>query len=428
MVKRRADFSLQIKKFFPSFRYLGYFKVSCVTNADENMNILILTDFFPNETVPYEANFIGEMVKRLANRHHAALLVPQVLYPPIHRYRILKRRISPHFIEEHYGIKAIVLRYPHIPVAGEWFMPYIALMPLRQAVQRHFPDTDIIHAHWAYRSGFWGAWLARWLKVPLILTVHGSDANLWLQDRKKRRKIRFALRQADGIIVASQYLEQKIRPFAPQARIATICGGFDPDRFRPSATSSPEISSRSMARLLCIANFYPVKGIDRLIRAAHILHKENRSFHLTIIGDGPEKIKCEKLIKSLGLREIIRLEGGKPHPQIPAYLAGADFLVIPSLEEGIPIVMLEALAMGVPVIGTPVGKMPELLASGEYGILAGSSNPEDLAAAIATALQKKFDRAKIAAFARQFSWDHVTIKVESFYKNILSDFYVAGKK
>ena len=147
-----------------------------------------------------------------------------------------------------------------------------------------------------------------------------------------------------------------------------------------------------------IANFYPSKGLEYLVETAEHF-KNNDNIVFVIIGDGPERFKIENLIEQRGLHKKVFLLG-----QIPdAYkLLGAfDIFVLPSVKEGFPWTVIEAMAAKLPVVATKVGAIPEIIEDGKNGFVVGPGHPEQIAAKIQDLLTNKHLRQELGIQAHQ---------------------------
>ena len=171
--------------------------------------------------------------------------------------------------------------------------------------------------------------------------------------------------------------------------------------------------------ILNVANLVPIKGHRYLIEAMKNIIKVRDDAMLIIVGDGPLKKELENQIKKLGLDEYIKLVGAKPHDKIPVWMNAADLFVLPSLSEGNPTVMFEALGVGLSFVGTAVGGVPEIITSEDYGLLCPPADPECLAKKILIALEKDWDREKIRKYAEQFTWEEIARKTFEVYNGIV---------
>jgi glycosyltransferase involved in cell wall biosynthesis len=125
------------------------------------------------------------------------------------------------------------------------------------------------------------------------------------------------------------------------------------------------------------------------------------------------------MITDLELNDYVKLVGETPHSEIPSWMHGSSIFVLPSLSEGNPTVMFEALGCGKPFVGTKVGGIPEIIVDDRLGILVNPGDSEALAQAIQQALERKWDHAFIQEYARQFTWENIASKMMEVYKEIL---------
>lgn len=136
-------------------------------------------------------------------------------------------------------------------------------------------------------------------------------------------------------------------------------------------------------------------------------------------GRGPLKEKLEKQIKELGLQDHVKLLSFIPSEKLSLWMNAADLFVLPSLSEGNPTVMFEALGVGLPFVGTAVGGIPEVIISEDYGLLCPPANSKCLAEKILIALEKKWDREKIRKYAKRFTWGNIAKKLLKVYEELL---------
>lgn len=142
-----------------------------------------------------------------------------------------------------------------------------------------------------------------------------------------------------------------------------------------------------------MGNLVQIKGVTYLLDAAYIIkdHYNYDNITLCLIGDGTLRKDLQDKAKKLKLEEFIRFEGVRPHIEIPIWINACDLLCLPSLNEGCPNVVLEALACGKPVVASNVGGVPEILSDDRAGIMVTPGDPTKLAEAIIKALQKDWD-------------------------------------
>jgi colanic acid/amylovoran biosynthesis glycosyltransferase len=240
-----------------------------------------------------------------------------------------------------------------------------------------------VHAHWATHPTL-GAYVVRELTgASYSFTVHAHD--LYLDRAMLAEKIA----AARFVVTISRYNRALLeRHFgrAAAAKTLVIHCGVDPRLFRPRAPRRGD----GVFRFACVAGMRDYKGHRWLVQACSLLAERGIPFHGVFVGDGPERRGIEACIAAAGLADRIELLGNQPQDRIPAVLDGVDAMVLPSVRtpagmmDGIPVALMEAMAMGLPVVATPVSGIPELVVHGRTGLLAAEKD----AGALADALER----------------------------------------
>jgi colanic acid/amylovoran biosynthesis glycosyltransferase len=237
-----------------------------------------------------------------------------------------------------------------------------------------------VHAHFGTNSAT-VALLCRTLGgPPYSFTVHGPeefDVPLLLNLERKVASASFA-------VAISEYgRAQLMRWCAPEhwERIHVVHCGVDASFLAQPATAVP-----SAPRCVCVGRLSEQKGQALLVEAVHLLAREGVELELRLVGDGPLRAALEALIARLGLEARVRITGWASNAQVRAELQGARVLVLASFAEGLPVVLMEALALGRPVVSTWVAGIPELVEHGRSGWLVPPGSAPALAEALRAAL------------------------------------------
>tara|TARA_R110000850_G_scaffold13380_2_gene43409 strand:+ start:849 stop:2033 length:1185 start_codon:yes stop_codon:yes gene_type:complete len=276
-----------------------------------------------------------------------------------------------------------------------------------------------LHNHFANSGATVGMIAAHVAQLPWSLTLHGISetdypAGLLLADKLER---------ASFVACASYFMRaQAMRHVAPVywAKMTVVRCGVD-----VAALPSPAaLSASGPARLVCVGRLSPEKGLFGLLDALAALAASGAEFELTIVGDGPLLASSRKRVSELGLGECIRFTGGLPEAATLAEIAGADILVLPSLMEGLPVVLIEALALGRPVVASRVAGIPELIDEGRSGYMFAPSDWRDLAAAVQRLLAARGDWAAMGEAGRQrvedeFLADHAAARLARLFSGDL---------
>lgn len=236
--------------------------------------------------------------------------------------------------------------------------------------------------------------------------------------------LRWMLRRADEVTVISSYLKDVARAYGYEGVIDTIHNGVDAELFDlhdPSfvgpAGGAPVIVTTS--RLV------EKNGIDTLIRAVAILKKAAKPVQCHILGDGPDRSKLERLVRDLGVEHEITFFGSVPFANVPAYLARADIFVRLSRSEGMGVSFIEALAAGLPIVGTPAGGITDIIIDGKTGLFAKIDDPEDAAGKIMLLLQNPQLAQAIVEngtkmLQERFLWSLIAKRYEEIFERVLS--------
>jgi glycosyltransferase involved in cell wall biosynthesis len=260
----------------------------------------------------------------------------------------------------------------------------LAIFPKAVAIGEQMRELGVthVHAHFANHPAT-AAWIIGTVTgIPYSFTGHGAD--LQVDQHMLGRKVR----DAQAVITISEYNRAFIGEHAGAAavdKVTVIHCGVDTARFAPR--ESPPRSDGSV-EALCIGTFYEVKGHRYLIEAMRILKDRGRSVRLTLVGEGPDEAALRELAAREGVAELITFAGPRTRDEVLAHLRAADLLVVPSIptesgrREGIPVVLMEAMASGVPVVASGISGIPELVEDGTSGLLVPPKDPPALAAAI----------------------------------------------
>jgi len=254
-----------------------------------------------------------------------------------------------------------------------------------------------LHAHWATMPTTAAVLIARRLRIPFSFTAHAWD--LFVPNPSLGEKIR----RAAQVYICTAYNRQWLLERHPAAaeKILLNYHGVNLDRFQPTARRSGEPLLVSVGRLV------ETKGFADLLEAYRLLRQRGVAFRAVIVGEGPLRASLEQQRRAHGLSEIVELRGAIRQEELRALYAQAAGFVMPSViarngdRDGIPNVMLEAMAMGLPVIATNVSGLPEAVQEGRTGWLVEPRHPEGLAQACESLLRQPEQAAAFGAAGRR---------------------------
>jgi glycosyltransferase involved in cell wall biosynthesis len=294
-----------------------------------------------------------------------------------------------------------------------WF--YMVLAPF-YAMAVH---PKIVHAVMESYAGV-ALMLYKWIggKGKTILTLQSGD----LDSENKQWKIpgflwRGIHRTPDFVTAISSFLRDRaVRLGAKADRVSIIPNGVDLNSIETKPNPVPN-------RIVSVARLSWEKGLDFLIKALPAIKKEFPKTELVIIGGGPLENELKNLVGGLNLSDTIKFSGNQPHERALEEISKAEVFITPSLAEGLGIVFIEAQALGVPVIGTNVGGIPDVIQNEETGILIRSKDSEAISSAIIKVFKNKDLAQKLVRNAKEkigrFDWDVISNQVSNLYSSLI---------
>jgi len=398
-------------------------------DAAASLRVLLVSDVSPLAVLGGSERVLWEEARRLAARH---------------RVRILSRAADGGPADaERDGV-----RIRQFPVDARSPLRFLrtSIAAARRAAARELgaEGADVLHVHQPL-SGYGVLRSPAGRRLPSLYTFHSSApleyrsrrgmtghhrggvagglavALLWLAERA-------CLRAATRIHVLSDFSAGLVTRLyrIPSHRMVRIPGGVDVERFRPAADRAGVRQGLGVPAdapvLLTVRNLEARMGLDLLLRAVALLRSRVPGLRLLVGGSGSLRGELEGLAASLGLGDHVRFLGFVPEADLPRYYQAADLFVLPTRElEGFGLVAAEALACGTPVVGTPVGAIPEVLAGLDPDLVTDGLAPEALARRLGERLERAIgDPAAADAFRRRcrayaverFAWDAVVARLE----------------
>ena len=264
----------------------------------------------------------------------------------------------------------------------------------RRAVHEFKPD--VIHAHWWLPGGLVGAMVSKLMHTPLVITTHGTDVEQLRKTGWAKPLARFAFGQARVTTCGSNYLRERLVELnaADAERVRVIPMPVNP-LFVSDGLRVDKIEGSTFT-ILTVARLTKQKNIDVLIEALEILRGRGAEARLQIAGDGDQREFLETKTRELQLDAFVEFLGARLQTELPALYAQCDAFALPSVREGMGLVLAEALLCGAPVIATNSGGVTDIVVENQTGLLF----PERDAHALADALEKY---ARDAAYAKHLA-------------------------
>lgn len=382
-----------------------------------------MTNLHPVPGELHRGVFIGQLVRQLSKHHEVHVVVPLPT-------RLGRGRVEEVVVEDQ---PVTIVRYGYIPFLGRRIHAQLMLFGVRSVVARLHAKHgfDVLNAHWLYPDGVAAEKLANELGMPLVLTARGCDVNDYLEKPWLRGKILASLKAARCVTAVSRQLVQRLEASGvPTSLLTAIPNGVDRARFRIRSRSEcrvalglPEAAKLTVA----ITRLSHEKGVEFLIRAmCKVVEREPRAM-LRIVGSGALQGSLMALVAQLGLTDQqVRFVGSVRHDEVPIWLGAADVVCLPSLREGYPNAVVEALACGRPVVASAVGAVPSLL-NGDNGTTVPPADPMTLGHALSEALARTWSPEAVCGVSNIMSWTQVAEAYETVYQHATAARLPAGK-
>jgi len=295
---------------------------------------------------------------------------------------------------------------PYIPKLGSRWNHRLMARPLGKTLARIRAEFafDLVLGSWLYPDGCALARLSQSLGFPYWLICQGSDAHAYLQMPVRRRLIVAAAQRSRGVITRSADLARRLAAAGvAEEKLHPVYNGVDTQMFHPPGDARV---AREAGYLLFVGNFLPVKNPLLLLESWRLARQKlpDRDLRLVMIGAGPLEAEIRARAATLGLAGSLALPGRLPPAEVAEHMRAACCLVLSSHNEGVPNVVLEAFASGLPVVSTDVGGINEVLDAAFLGRLVPPGDPESLATALAEIVRSPREREAIVARSARFGW------------------------
>jgi glycosyltransferase involved in cell wall biosynthesis len=286
---------------------------------------------------------------------------------------------------------------------------------------------DLVHIHHTVPDGPAGFWLNLLFRVPYVMTAHGGDVPgaipaLDAMFRRLQHANRRIWRRAAAVVMVAQHLVPLARRAFPEANVCWIPNGVDVETFHPPA----EPRRNSETQILYAGRFNPEKGVETLVRAAGELRKiAHGPFRVILYGSGAEEQKLRRLARELGVADRVEFRGWVGRAEIAEAFRQGDVFCLPSLSEGMPVALLQAMASAMAVVATDTDGAREEAIDGESGRIVPRGDAQAMARALAALVESPEQREAFGRAGRRrceevFSWRIVGDQYETLFREILA--------
>jgi L-malate glycosyltransferase len=396
------------------------------------MKIAILTSSFPYRKGDFHGKFIYYQAHGQIERgnevyvicpHHPGLEFHEEIdgiivnrFPYFYPYRF--QRLSTES-GMYFSLFHSLLAWIQLPLffLSEWYTT-------DRIIRRY--NIDIIHSHWIVPQGLVGMVCKKIRHKPHVVSSHVADAQVFFRWKLLKPVIRLILSGTDILTTNSTYTKKVIEDLLslPIPCVVIPMGVIAPDEM-----SNPAPTTET-PRILYVGRLIEWKGVDTLVLAMVQVLQENPRAILTIVGIGEELGSLEKLVHELRIEDHVEFLGQVSDERLLDLYSGASILVLPSrpsrgiVMEGLGVVLLEAMSHGVPVIGSNVGGIPDIIDDGKNGYLFPWNDEKILAKKMISllsdaALARQFRQNGYETVRTRFSWDEISREFSAVYSRAL---------
>lgn len=384
------------------------------------MRIVFFSNVHPNPLAAQKGTFNGALVRALGEQHDVHVVCP---ISWIERLRAFRTSVPKNTIHLEGSVTASYPIYWYPPTVlrshFDQFMQWSIQKRLLRELRAFRPDA--ILSYWAHPDGTVALRTARALGVPAITMVGGSDVLLLSRRGARRRVILNTLRQSDAVITVSEDIAEKlIADDVPEQQVHVVRRGVDRAIFQPGdkAAARRKLGLPLDAEVIVgVGRLVPVKDWPTLIEACGLLQQAGKVPLCCLVGNGPLKGSLQQQIQQLGLTERVLLKGSQPQAALADWYRAADLVVLPSLSEGVPNVLLEAIACGTSFVATRVGGIPEITDPMQHRLVS-AGQPRELAAAIRDRLSLRLPETRLRV--EPISWGESAGQVTHIIEDCLT--------
>lgn len=392
----------------------------------ERRRVLVLSSTFPSAIQPIHGVFVKERVRAVSELPDVDLRVisPIPYFPPIRafpRWYPLSQIPRADVID---GLEVWRPRYFLPPKIGGYFHPRLMRLGIAHSVARMFREFpfDVIDAHFAYPDGVVAAMLGRTYGRPVVITGRGEDIARFPRLPIIGPAIRWALASATRLVAVTEEIGRMMEAEGADPRkITVIRNGVDTAKFR----SAPREQARATLglprdrRIIVSAGYrLEIKGFHILIDAIPRIREVFPDVLVAIVGGQARwgldyTSELERHIRENRVEDNVLMPGARPPGEMPLWYSSADLFALLSSREGSSNVLMEALACGLPAVGSPVGGIAELLRDSRLGTIVSERTAPAVAEGVLRALRHPWDRGEIRGVMQAMSWNQTARSVQA---------------
>lgn len=395
------------------------------------MKILVISHMYPSTFSESEGVVVFQLVKELQKLGCEVKVIspkPWTPFPVMYLSRKWKAysKVPPRMIWD--GTEVHYPRYLAFPramfFASSGKRMYGGIRKLVEEIHQGF-KFDVIHTHFALPDGFATMLIGAKYKKPLIITPQGTDIDITMtRDHECFNAVCKVLQNSTMVIAPSAQIKAKLQEKMGMTTETIPYGIYASDIFAGKSDLRQKYSGRTI--LLSVSSLIPSKGLDLNIKAVARIKKKYPSIHYLIAGQGESKHQLTTLAHNLNIQDGVEFLGQLPHDKIMEYMSVCDVFSLPSWQETLGLVYLEAMAHGKPIIGCQGQGVDGLIVDGETGLMVKPKDVESLAQALDFLLGNPDKTREIGERARKlvlenYTWERNARKYIEIYKELVTN-------
>jgi glycosyltransferase involved in cell wall biosynthesis len=396
------------------------------------MKVCILTTSFPAYKGHFQSPFIFKLAESLAERLDVDVVCPYykesrkkeeiINNVKVHRFQYL----YPAFLQSLYRGGGLPHNLKRSFIARLELIPYLISYFLKS--MKYCKGADIIHAQWIL-SGLIGVFMKKLYKKPLVLSTRGIAVQMASKNKLMKPILKYVLKNCDYITPNNLHHAHSLLKFGvSKNKILAVPNGVDTELYKPR--SKDNIRKKlgldvDKKIILFVGWLIERKGVSYLVNAASKILTDRDDVILYLVGEGSLRYKLVEMVRSMNIQDKVKLMGSMLPEEVALYMAAADVFVLPSLSEGRPNVVCEAMLSGTPVVATDIGGSNELIKDGRTGFLIKPKSSGAIAEKVNkllldNGLSKKFSKeARNYVLDQKASWNDCAKRFIAVYKNVL---------
>lgn len=383
------------------------------------MKILFISSIFPNSIQPGKGTFNGAMIKSLAELHQIHVISPvswtnELAYYVKHKTPVNRKWLP---FEDTESLTTDYPRFYYSPKLAHQYYGQFLQWSIKASIKKAISEfqPDIIMSYWLHPDGEVAVKTAKDYGIPVVVMTGGSDVLVLTKNPKREQVIKNVLQQADGVITVSNDIQAAVKKMIIRSdKVRTVYRGVDRNLFTPGNQQDARRRlglPENRKIIVSIGRLEPVKGHTVLLDACLKISKQSTPFTCYVLGNGSLESLLKQKVTEYGLQDSFQLCGSQQQSRLADWYRAADVIALPSLSEGIPNVLLEAISCGKDFVASRVGGIPEI-ADPDRDRLVTPEKPDELAESISNMFANPAQNTE--RIFQPISWKASAVQISQF--------------